>query len=759
MNLGPQYFRYIKWLMVVAGIWRIDIEEFSTVKKKLYHFYSVLIQVVCSSPMLSFMFSVPTLLQRDTAAAISSIGIIIIFVMIVSKMLMCQSRPIIRLLRLALQPDFQITSPINDDVRAICDWHINFDNKLISLLVGSATLVGFCIPIFGDVNCYIYYKQHRGTNITEKPVLLHYWYPFDKNKYYTFILIDQNIRPVIASISIAIIGAFVNSIIIFVRLQLKLLQYSFKNFDVMNSEGAHMLKTFCFKHQELIKYVEDLNESFKTVIFLEFLVSSISFASQIFQITLGVRPFFATIILTYTIIQLLTFAWSTNEIIIQSSELAKALFESNWYVHDSQTKTMVHIMMMRCQKPVCLRNGRFGVMDLDVGISNMSHARFTQRYFRYVKWLMIVAGIWRITIEEFSAPKRKLYHCYTILIQMVFSSPLISYILNVPILLKTDMPAAISTLGFITFFGVILTKMFMCQSKPIIRLLQLALQSEYQTGGPINTETKAIYEYHIRFDNYVISILFFGAVLMGLCNDVFGDIDCYMYFQQHRGTNITDKLLPLNYWYPFDKNKHYALVLLDQNVRAMLACLVTAIVNAFVNCIFIYVRLQLTLLQYNFRSFRELNSSEGSKMLKKLCVKHQDLIRYVQDLSGSFRTIIFLEYMLSSLSLGSQILQITLGIRPFFMFIMLTYTVIQLLIFSWTSNEIIIQSLELSRALFESDWYQFNSKTKVDVHVIMMRCQKPLGLRIGHFGVMDLNVGLSRLKLAYSYASIMTSGV
>ncbi|XP_060523926.1 uncharacterized protein LOC132700553 isoform X2 [Cylas formicarius] len=357
----------------------------------------------------------------------------------------------------------------------------------------------------------------------------------------------------------------------------------------------------------------------------------------------------------------------------------------------------------------------------------MSHTSLTHRYFRYVKWLMIVAGIWRIEIEQFSPPKKKLYYFYTILIQMVFSSPLVSYVFNVPTLIKTDMPAAMSTMGLITFYGVILTKMFMCQSKPIIRLLQLALQSEYQPGRKINREIKAIYEWHTRFDNHVVSILFFGGVFVGICIDVFGDINCYIYFKQHNGTNLTDKLVPLNYWYPFDKNKHYVLVLLDQNVRAILGCLVTAIVNAFINCIFIYVRLQLALLQYNFRNFGQLDNSEGSNILKRLCAKHQQLIRYVEDLSESFKTIIFLEYMVSSLSLASQILQITL-------------------------------SLELSGALFESDWYKHHPKTKVDVHVIMMRCQKPLGLKVGHFGVMDLNVGLSRLKLAYSYASLMTNG-
>ncbi|XP_060523933.1 odorant receptor 30a-like isoform X3 [Cylas formicarius] len=388
----------------------------------------------------------------------------------------------------------------------------------------------------------------------------------------------------------------------------------------------------------------------------------------------------------------------------------------------------------------------------------MDHVNLTQQYFRYIKWLMIIGGIWRIEIEEFSVPKRTLYQTYSICIQMGFFSSLISFILNMPTLLKTDMPAAISTMGLMTFSVVMLTKMFMCQSKSIVRLLRLALQSEFQVAGDINAEIKAIYEWHINCGNNVVSILFFGALFVGICVNIFGDINCYIYFKQHRGENMTDKPVPLNYWYPFDRNKHYAVVLIDQNIRAILASLLIAVVGAFVCCIFVFVRLQLTLLQHSFRNFDKLNNIQGASLLKRLCVKHQKLIGYVDDLKESFKTIILLEYIVSSLSFAAQILQITLGARPFFAFLLLTYTAMQLLVFAWTSNEIIIQSSELARGLFESDWYQHDTETQIMVHIMIVRCQKPLCLRVGHFGVMDLDVGLSRLKLAYSYASLMTNG-
>ncbi|XP_060524621.1 odorant receptor 30a-like isoform X1 [Cylas formicarius] len=373
MNPSQQYFSYIRWLMIAAGIWRLEIKEFSTSKKRFYNFYSVIIQLICTSPIISVTLDVPALMEADQASAFGNIGLAVFLAMIISKMLMCQSKPILRLVKVAFQNEFQMIYNVNADVAAIYKKHIKLNNFFITLLVMYITIILVSVITSGDVHCYQYLRQNQ----TVKPMLVNYWYPFDTNKYYALVLIDQNIRPTLAALCTAIVNAFVICIIIFVRLQLKLLQYSFRNFDKLELQGLDgptMLKLICVKHQELIEYTVELNQSFNIIIFIDYMVSSITFAAQILQIIGGVEPIFTSAILSYTIIQLLIFAWSSNEIIVQSTELARALFESNWYDHDINIKAMAHIMMMRCQKPLSLMIGRFGVMDLDVGISRLKLA-------------------------------------------------------------------------------------------------------------------------------------------------------------------------------------------------------------------------------------------------------------------------------------------------------------------------------------------------------------------------------------------------
>ncbi|XP_060524870.1 odorant receptor 30a-like isoform X2 [Cylas formicarius] len=377
-------------------------------------------------------------------------------------------------------------------------------------------------------------------------------------------------------------------------------------------------------------------------------------------------------------------------------------------------------------------------------------------YFRYIRWLMIGAGMWKIE-EEFSAPEKRFYAVYSVIIQLICTSLIFSVALDVPGLMKSD-PAAVGNIGIMVFFGTLIIKTLMCQSKPIIGLLRTALQSEFQVVTSVNANVEAIYEFHTKLNNCFITLVVTCLLFMGLCVATLGDIETYRYSK--RNSNDTEKSLPLNYWYPFDKNKHYTLVLVDQNIRPTLGGLYTAIVNAFVNSIIIFVRLQLKILQYSFRNFDQLepDNVKNPTILRILCVKHQELIRYVEGLNNHLKFIIFMEYMISSLTFAAQILQITAGIEPFITSIILSYTIIHLLIFAWSCNEIIVQSTELARALFESNWYNHDTKVKVMAHIMIMRCQKPLSLMIGRFGVMDLDVGVSRLKLAYTYTSVMKSG-
>ncbi|XP_060530175.1 odorant receptor Or2-like [Cylas formicarius] len=79
----------------------------------------------------------------------------------------------------------------------------------------------------------------------------------------------------------------------------------------------------------------------------------------------------------------------------------------------------------------------------------------------------------------------------------------------------------------------------------------------------------------------------------------------------------------------------------------------------------------------------------------------------------------------------------------------------QLLLLAWYSDEIVFQSVELAPALYQSKWYECSKESRVLISIMLMRCQRPLTIDIGSFGPMTVQSAATRLKLAYSYASVM----
>ncbi|XP_060522969.1 odorant receptor 30a-like [Cylas formicarius] len=375
MNSTSKYFSHIRFLMMLVGIWRIQGEKMSTLKIYLYQTYSVVFQLICASAVISLVVEIPALLGRDTAAVMDNVGRLMIYVVIIFKMSMWQSKRMLHLLQIALDEDREIFNDTDEKIRQIYEWHISYDNKLIWIIVALAILIAVCIAILGDVECYRFFKEYGQNNLTDKPLPLNLWYPFDRNKYYILVLIDQNIRPTLACLSIGVAGASVNSVVIFLKLQLRLLQYNFKHAEVCkgkeNKCTEYNLKVLCAKHQQLIKYIQGVNQCVKNVILLEYAVSSLTFAIIILQITAGEPLVFNFTMLTYTAIQLITFAWNCNEIIVQSFQLAMSLYESKWYEQTNSVQRIIYIMMIRCQRPLSFRIGFLGVMNLEAGLSRL----------------------------------------------------------------------------------------------------------------------------------------------------------------------------------------------------------------------------------------------------------------------------------------------------------------------------------------------------------------------------------------------------
>nr|AUF73013.1 odorant receptor [Anoplophora chinensis] len=80
---------------------------------------------------------------------------------------------------------------------------------------------------------------------------------------------------------------------------------------------------------------------------------------------------------------------------------------------------------------------------------------------------------------------------------------------------------------------------------------------------------------------------------------------------------------------------------------------------------------------------------------------------------------------------------------------------LRLTVYYWYANEIMVESIEISSAVYECEWYNEPHQVKQLMSLVILRANRPLGLDIGPFSTMTLNTFLGIIKTTYSYMTMM----
>lgn len=190
-------------------------------------------------------------------------------------------------------------------------------------------------------------------------------------------------------------------------------------------------------------------------------------------------------------------------------------------------------------------------------------------------------------------------------------------------------------------------------------------------------------------------------------------------------------------------------------------------IQALVQSVMVFIKAEFKILQHKVRS---LNLYEDIKIenketedeifiiLKFAVGKHQELIRWVEQFNDSIKYLLLLEYCVTSLMLASTLIQIIQKIKVIFNIFFFILCMIQIFLLAWNANEILLESsVGLQDALYKSLWFDQSAQSKILIFFMMMRCRRPLALSIGPFGPMTVDAAVSRVKLAYTFLSVMST--
>ncbi|XP_060531432.1 odorant receptor 30a-like isoform X2 [Cylas formicarius] len=373
MAINRNILNFPKCIMIIFGVWRNHLTS-NTIVQKFYIFYSLFIHIY----MLIFVSSMFTWVAvaltgvNNSAEKKDKIGLNITYLItiftIMLKVVLCQTKNIRRTIAFVQEEEKKINS--SEDLE-ILDTHleqVRFCTSInVILFICHVVLFVFAVVenIVTRLSIERHNKAHNETLI--KPVIYElYYHNMDPIKYETLFVVFDDIGGTIL-ISLSVSTNIILSCVIFVSSMLKVLQTKLRKMIVQTGDIMSALKKLAKEHQQVIGFVEDLNESVKYLILIEYTTISLNIAlvtlrfikEKSYLMRIG-RSFYCGFLVIY----ILALGWSSNEIKMQSVAIGDAIYESSWYEHNKKAQEMLLVMMMRTQRPLTMTKGPFDEMTL-----------------------------------------------------------------------------------------------------------------------------------------------------------------------------------------------------------------------------------------------------------------------------------------------------------------------------------------------------------------------------------------------------------
>ncbi|CAG9854866.1 unnamed protein product [Phyllotreta striolata] len=260
---------------------------------------------------------------------------------------------------------------------------------LLSYVYTCSILIDTCFyaiyPLIAPPTVKFYPK--RNVTVINKLLPLSIWLPFDDQEYYYTAYFIQCFCGLIPTFFTLFSDALTIGLIIYAIGQFKILNELFTNFETYANQMQHQLKCSkeeaCFVtlrecillHKSMLSFIDSFNELMGNVMVLDFLQSSFQLASAMLQVlTVTITPIHFLLgfqLAMCMVMRLLIYYWSANEIIIESSRISVAIYNSRWYEQSEVIKKSLLILIQRCNRPCKLEIGGFGIMSLETFISIM----------------------------------------------------------------------------------------------------------------------------------------------------------------------------------------------------------------------------------------------------------------------------------------------------------------------------------------------------------------------------------------------------
>ncbi|XP_060531138.1 uncharacterized protein LOC132704859 isoform X2 [Cylas formicarius] len=378
-------------------------------------------------------------------------------------------------------------------------------------------------------------------------------------------------------------------------------------------------------------------------------------------------------------------------------------------------------------------------------------------------------GIWPFIFEE-NPTLRQLYQLYSNFMLVYYTFFIGTAYMKLAELLRADeirMDDISANLCITLIYTITIIRQIMLRGKGVLKMIRYIIDTENKIYAAKDEKVIEAYDrcadLTIKLSKIYLAILFVITMSYFIHPLLEGG-----YFLQKGNETMLIRALPLSSWFPFDEQKYYWWAYAWHVVDACIGASFVTYTDILMFSMIVYPTGQLKILDYILRNFQfyEANVADGrgddraSYLAFRECIsKHRDIIAYVDDFNGSMQNLMIFDFLQSSLQIASILTQvfgneITLVLLSF-VGTFFVGMILRLILYYYFANEVLILSVGLAGAIWDSGWCVQTPRVKYMMVVFMQRAQKSLKLFIGPFGVMSLQAFLSILRATYSYIMLM----
>ncbi|KAL1489885.1 hypothetical protein ABEB36_013812 [Hypothenemus hampei] len=278
---------------------------------------------------------------------------------------------------------------------------------------------------------------------------------------------------------------------------------------------------------------------------------------------------------------------------------------------------------------------------------------------------------------------------------------------------------------------------------------------------------KKIYEESLH--SYILTVKILIVLFSITCFDHI--LKPFYTYEHHQsdGTIVIKRNLMLNSWFPYDTKTHFWKTYILQSFWAL--ALGSGIFFSYfvVFCLFFYAIAQLRIINYimnNFKTyqskiaFKELQIDSAESMFKFCIEKHQHIIKFIGNVNKALGLVILVDFLQNSIQMTCILVQILES--DDFSFAVILYEanfivliICRLCVLYYNGNKITLLSELLANTAYQLNWYDESQRFKFMLNMFLLRCRKPLFIKMGPFGSIGLPAIISVLKATYSYVMLI----